>query len=323
MKSLPERACAWIGAGKRGSPWRPRAGRRKVARLGLVAALAAGAWGLALLGLPLIRAAAPPLKKIVLIAGKKSHGPNTHEYEKGVRLFQYCLDNSPNVRGVQTVVVTDGWPKDEKDLEGAASILLFSDGSDIEAKRHPLLNGNRMNVFARHMRRGCGYVAVHYTTFTPKDLEGRFLDWVGGYYDYETGPGPKKWWSKHVVDHYKLKPVTPDHPVARGLTPFEMREELYFRMRFRQPDARRRNILSFGGGEDGVVAWAVQREDGGRGFAYTGGHFHKNWENDNVRRMVLNALLWTAKVEVPEGGVKSALPPDWKAQFTPPKKGKK
>ncbi len=60
--------------------------------------------------------------------------------------------------------------------------------------------------------------------------------------------------------------------------------------------------------EPQVVAWAVQRADGGRGFAYTGGHFHKNWANENYRRLVLNALLWTAGVEVPAGGVRSTWP---------------
>jgi type 1 glutamine amidotransferase len=265
---------------------------------------------------------APP-KKVVLIAGQKSHGPNTHEYEKGVRLFKYCLDHAPNVRGVEAVVVTNGWPEDVQLLDDAATILLFSDGSDNEEKRHPLLNGDRMEVFARQMKRGCGYAAVHYTTFTPKKNEERFLDWVGGYYDYASGPPPKRWWSKHEVGDYQLKPATPEHPVARGLQPFPLHEEFYYRMRFRQPDPRRRNVLGIGDGDDNAVAWAVERADGGRGFAYTGGHFHKNWANDNVRRMLLNALLWTAKVEVPPGGVQSSLPPDWEAQFTPaPKKGK-
>ena len=264
-----------------------------------------------------------PPKKIVLIAGAKSHGPNTHEYEKGARLFQYCLDHSPNVRGVTSVVVTNGWPADTHVLDDAATIMLFSDGSDIDEKKHPLLNGDRIAVFARQMKRGCGYVALHYTTFTPKEFETRFLDWVGGYYDYQSGPPPKHWWSKHVVADYQLKPTTPDHPVARGLRPFALHEEFYFNMRFRQPDARRRSILSFGDDDASAVAWAVERADGGRGFAYTGGHFHKNWANENVRRMVLNALLWTAKVDVPPGGVQSSLPPDWEQQFTPtPKKGK-
>jgi Trehalose utilisation len=284
--------------------------------------LSAAAVSVALLSIPtLVRAAdESPAKKLVLIAGTKSHGPNTHEYEKGVRLFKYCLDNSPNVRGVETVVVTDGWPADVKLLDQAATILLFSDGSDIEVKKHPLLNGDRLDVFARQMKRGCGYVAIHYSTFTPKDLEGRFLDWVGGYYDYESGPPPKHWWSKHVVDNYNLKATTPEHPIARGLEPFKLHEEYYFQMRFRPSDKRRSNILGFGDDDTSAVAWAVQREDGGRGFAYTGGHFHKNWANETVRRMALNALLWTAQVAVPPGGVKSSLPPDWEAQFTPPAK---
>jgi type 1 glutamine amidotransferase len=299
-------------------------GGRNRGWLGPAVALAAAAWltTQARPG-PARGADAAPRKKIVLIAGKKSHAPNTHEYEKGVRLFKYCLDNSPNVRGVETVVVTGGWPKDPKVLKDAAAILLFSDGSDHAEKQHPLLNSDRMKVLAEHMKRGCGYVAVHYTTFTPKKYEKQFLDWVGGYYDYESGPPPKHWWSKHVVDDYDLKPATPSHPIARGLRPFKLHEEFYFRMRFRQPDPRRKNILSFGKDDASAVAWAVERADGGRGFAYTGGHFHKNWADENVRRMLLNALLWAAKVEVPRGGVRSSLPPDWKKQFTPPKKDKK
>src|SRR5262245_14947200 len=54
-----------------------------------------------------------------------------------------------------------------------------------------------------------------------------------------------------------------------------------------------------------TVAWAVERQDGGGGFGFTGGHFYDNWKNDNYRKLALNAILWTAKAEVPEGGVKS------------------
>jgi type 1 glutamine amidotransferase len=52
-----------------------------------------------------------------------------------------------------------------------------------------------------------------------------------------------------------------------------------------------------------VVAWAVERKDGGRGFGFTGGHFHKGWANDNQRTLVLNAIVWSAKAEVPAGGI--------------------
>jgi hypothetical protein len=56
-----------------------------------------------------------------------------------------------------------------------------------------------------------------------------------------------------------------------------------------------------------AMMWTVERPDGGRGFGFTGGHFHDNWANDNYRRVVLNAILWVAKVDVPQGGVKSSV----------------
>ena len=55
------------------------------------------------------------------------------------------------------------------------------------------------------------------------------------------------------------------------------------------------------------MAWAVERKDGGRGFGFTGGHFYANWWLPDFRRLVLNAIAWTAKIEVPAAGVESTL----------------
>ena len=62
-------------------------------------------------------------------------------------------------------------------------------------------------------------------------------------------------------------------------------------------------------GEPQCMAWARERPDGGRGFGFTGGHFHKNWGDENFRKVVLNAILWTAKARVPPGGAESTLAP--------------
>ncbi len=35
---------------------------------------------------------------------------------------------------------------------------------------------------------------------------------------------------------------------------------------------------------------------------------HWNWGNNNFRKLVLNAVVWTAKLDVPRGGVPSATP---------------
>lgn len=58
-------------------------------------------------------------------------------------------------------------------------------------------------------------------------------------------------------------------------------------------------------------------------LSFTGGHHHQNWGNDNFRKVVLNALLWIAKAEVPAGGVASTVGSDDLAQNLDSKGGKK
>jgi hypothetical protein len=123
----------------------------------------------------------------------------------------------------------------------------------------------------------------------------------------------------------------PLHPITRGVTPFKVRDEWYFNMRFREgmkgvtpilaavPDADTMYRAdgphegnpgvraAVARGEAQTVMWASERGEGGRGFGFTGGHFHRNWGDDNFRKIVLNAILWVAKVEVPTNGVQSTV----------------
>ncbi len=57
-------------------------------------------------------------------------------------------------------------------------------------------------------------------------------------------------------------------------------------------------------GDKQHVGWATERKDGGRSFGFTGGHFHWNWGRVDQTRLVANAILWAAKVDVPESGIK-------------------
>jgi hypothetical protein len=72
-------------------------------------------------------------------------------------------------------------------------------------------------------------------------------------------------------------------------------------------------------GEPEHMMWVYERPDGGRGFGFTGAHFHKNWADDNFRKAVLNALLWISKVEVPKDGVQSSVTPEQLAENLEPK----
>jgi len=267
-------------------------------------------------------------KKIVFIAGPPSHGPGEHEHRAGCLLLKSCLDNLPEVT---TVLYSNGWPAAPNALEGAATIVVYSDG----AAGHPLLKPDRLKTMGALMDQGVGLVCLHFAVEpTIETGEKEFLNWIGGAFEINWSVNPM--WT---ADFKSL----PDHPITRGVKPFRLRDEWYFHMRFREdmkgvtpilsavPDASttNRNDGPHEGnpvvrevvarGEPQPVAWAVTRTDGGRGFGLTGGHYHRNWGDDNLRKLVLNAILWTAKIEVPRDGVASMVSPGQLTENLDPK----
>ena len=251
------------------------------------------------------------MRKIVLIAGTMNgHDKNTHEYEKSVILLKWLLDTSPDLRNVRTEAHFHGWPRDERTLDDADTIVLITDGSDRKEDDHPLYVGDRMKTLAKQMRRGCGLIQFHWSTFAPSRFHDQITEWIGGYFDYEKGNTPNHWYSAIQTYTAPVTLPTPEHPISRGVKPFALQEEFYYRLRFRSGDAHVTPIvLSRPPNETQSypVGWAVQRTDGGRGFGFTGGHFYQNWWLPDYRKLILNAIAWTAGVDVPTGGVESHL----------------
>ena len=251
------------------------------------------------------------VKNIVLVAGKPSHGPGAHEFNAGTLLLKNCLDRVP---GVKATVHAGGWPSDPAAFDNADAILFFMDGGD----NHPIIQDDHLKIIGDLMKKGVGLACVHYAVEVPKGKGGpEFLNWIGGYYETKFSTNPV--WEADIKS-------LPSHPITRGVKPFKMQDEWYFNIRFRpnmegitsilvakpsdeirqgkssSPRGPYPHIAAASGREE-VLAWAVERTDGGRGFGFTGAHFHKNWGNENFRKLVLNALLWTAKMDVPADGV--------------------
>ena len=255
-------------------------------------------------------------KKILLLAGSASHGSGEHEFNAGCQLLKKCLDEVP---GIKTEIHKNGWPSDEKTFEGADAIFIYCDGGG----GHPFHRPERREVIGKLMKRGVGLGCAHYAVEVPKGPTGdAFLEWIGGYFEPHWSVNP------HWDANFKS---LPQHPIARGVKPFKINDEWYYHMRFREgmkgvtpilTDLPPEKTLSredgphsgnpavreaIKRGEPQHVMWSTQREDGGRGFGFTGGHFHKNWGDENFRKIVLNAILWSAKVEVPPNGVESKV----------------
>ena len=195
-------------------------------------------------------------KKVVFVAGTRSHGYGAHEHNAGCLLLSDLLNKHHD--GVTSEVFRNGWPDDE------------------------------------------------------------WVKWLGG----NKEPN----WS--VNPHWIMKdPELGDHPINNGVEPYTINDEWYYHMRFRERMEGITPILSahppketlnrggmFGSnphvraavlerGEIQHMAWAYERENGGRSLGFTGGHWHWNWGHPMFRRQVLNAIAWTAGADIPEGGI--------------------
>jgi type 1 glutamine amidotransferase len=235
--------------------------------------------------------------KIVLIAGTPSHGPGEHEFNAGTTILTNCLKKISNI---EPVMVKGGWPTDESVFEGAKTVVFYMDGGS----NHPMIKTKeRMALMQKLMDRGVGLVCLHYAVEFPKGEVGdKLLDWLGGY--YETG------YSTNPINDVLMTPAAM-HGIVRGVSPFQIQDEWYYKMRFRSDDSRVVPILTTQLPKDNpkteICAWATRRENMGRSFGFTGAHFHKNWGNKDFRTLVLNAILWTAHVRVPREGVASEV----------------
>ncbi len=255
----------------------------------------------------------PDAKKIVFIAGPKSHGYGAHEHYAGCMLLADRMEQLP---GVECEVVKDGWPKDTGILDDADSIVIFCDGGG----RHPIIP--HIDEVAPLMDQGVGLVCLHYGVEVPKGKPGdALLKWTGGYFEAYWSVNP------HWTAEFK---EFPEHPVTRGVKPFAINDEWYYHMRFPEgmknvtpiltavpPDKTRERPDGAHSGNPTVRArkgmpehlmWVVERSDGGRGMGFTGGHWHWSWACDSFRTVVLNGIAWTAKIDIPEGGIPSKRP---------------
>jgi hypothetical protein len=247
------------------------------------------------------------LAKIVLIAGSTSNKPGQHEYFAGCALMMDWLKKVP---GLAPVLVADGWPKNVAVLDGAKVVLLFLDGGEKLSFLEPT-RWARMQSLADA---GTGFVVLHQGIDCSADKAATFKEWFGAAFLPDIG----------CRGHWDVKFDTiPTHEISRGMVPFELLKDgwlynLHFAekgitpvLNCRMPDSSRKTAdAKANTGRAETVAWAYERTNGGRSFGFTGCDLHANWADANQRLLVLNGILWTAKIEVPASGLTSEVTPE-------------
>lgn len=261
-------------------------------------------------------------RKVILIAGQDSHGHGAHEFLAGCTLLKKKLEEAMGDQ-MEVVMVRGGWPEDPSVFEGAAATVIYSDGLG----RHPL--NKHFKTMDRLVSQGMGVAMMHFACdVQPGEKGDAFKKWIGGHYEtkYSTNP---HWVCRSLLDA--------KHEICSGCKGFELKDEWYFNMRWSEslkhtpilqgvPDKAARSgktssprgamshIVEAEGRKE-TLLWAVERPDGGRGFGFTGGHYHANWKNDEFRKLILNAITWLAKIDVPKEGVITKTPTDEEMHF--------
>lgn len=252
--------------------------------------------------------------RVLIVVGPSKHPPGTHEVAAGGRLMKHSLEQMENLSGVKADVV-EGWP--EQSLRDAASTVVFI-GDMFPPNRLPNAQQNLADLDAM-MRRGVGIACIHYATGlhgddVKPDGDHPLLRWMGGYFANRSCPHHES--IARIFPTATITPDAADHPVSRGWREFTLYDEPYINNYFGKEGNRlapnvtplATSMLPPESPKRETVAWCVERPDSGRGFGIVMPHFYKNWNVESLRRLILNGIVWTAKVEIPAGGVNTKLP---------------
>ena len=230
-------------------------------------------------------AAAPPVRVLIF------SGQNNHDWKTTTPRLKAILADS----GRFAVDVTER--PDQATAESLAKYdLILSDWNawgNAPLKAWPAAT---REAFLSFIRSGKGYVSVHAGSSS-------FYDWP----DYQQIGG--LFWNlaatSHGAPHEFPVQFVGDHPITRGLTPFQTKDELWLKPGM-HPAAQ---VLATGDGQTLAVTTAFGQ---GRGFALLLGHSADFTLTPGFQTLLLRGAEWaaTAKVTLRGVGNASALDPD-------------
>ena len=240
----------------------------------------------------------PKPKQLLLLGqGPDNHPPGTHEYLPGLTIVKTLVKTVPNLQ-TRIEQADEPWSDGPEKLADADGCVLFLS----EGAKWLNADPRRYDAFTRLAARGGGIVVLHWAMGT-KDADNiePMLRLAGGCHG-----GPDR---RYTVIETQWQVAAPKHPILTAVGALKVRDEFYYRLKFAKPTDTIQSLIKVPiEGQDETVAWAWQRPDGGRSFGFSGLHFHDNWHHEAYRRLIGQAVLWTLKLPIPEGGLKVDVP---------------
>lgn len=233
--------------------------------------------------------------KILFIGKQPDHPYGSHMYLHTCGVLAKCVE----LHGGTTTVVSDGWPSDPKQLDGVKSIVVYtSPGAEF------LMDGPSEGEFDKMMKDGVGLVTIHWASTVVKQnfdrLGPRWMNYLGGTWISNVGLS---------TDRSNLKQLQPSHPICRGWKEYELHDEFYLNPRLTNDATPQLQVVTKG--KELTVGWSYERSGGGRSYGTTLGHYYRNFQIETFRKTIVNAILWTANIEVPPNGAAVNIDEKW------------
>jgi putative heme-binding domain-containing protein len=215
----------------------------------------------------------PAALKVCLVSGSLEY-----HSDESLAAFQKYLEEHYPVRCTRAFRKTDNDLPGLENLDSCDVLLLFT--------RRLTISGEQLERVKKYCRSGKPIVAVRTASHAFQNWLGLDKEILGGNYQghYKEGPVTQV----AIVDKFK------NHPVLAGVQPFPSMGSLYKNTGLASDD----EVLLTGSipGHTEPIAW-TRVHNGGRVFYTSLGH-PEDFKNDNFRRLLVNALFWTAKRRV-------------------------
>ena len=207
---------------------------------------------------------------VTLVAGKKDHGPGSHDYPAWLEVWSRLLGKS----GKTSVSKAMDWPSEEQ-LKTADVLVFYQRGTWTEGQAKDI-----DGVLAR----GGGLVYLHWSVGAGNGSDDKAkrigLTWKKDQSKYRHGPVELTFDSKG------------GHPITRNFDKVRFHDESYWRL---GGNAAMINVLATGveEGKPWPLLWTKEKGKG-RVFVSILGHFSWTFDDPLYRLLILRAIAWSA-----------------------------
>jgi quercetin dioxygenase-like cupin family protein/type 1 glutamine amidotransferase len=268
---------------------------------------------------------AQPRQPIIVLIGGERHGTDQgqDDFPNGILKLERILRASSNVTRLHPAIraYPAGFPSDPSEIDDASVVVLYLDPSAKDHEGKPVLSPAVRAQLDKLMARGVGLVALHQSVAaSTAEQASAIRGWFGASYRAD---------GDRSIEVAPIKIVAKAHPTANGVGDFDQLDE--YRSPVDLAGQGATPVLSanahvqfrgqtplYEGARQGVSAWAYERPGGGRSFGFAGGHFLTFLDQPQLRRLLLNAILWVGGNEVPAEGAGSSLPTSPQLGVAPP-----